>query len=59
MDRWTSEADQRYWVSNLNSYYRWKDLRDICTNEFTRKACQDNMDRIKAYYPQHKHAFED
>lgn len=59
MDKFISNFEQRRWVHDVNSYYRWKDLRDICTNEFTKKACQDHMDKIKALYPNHKRVFED
>lgn len=58
MDRWTSDYTQRKWERDINSYYRWKALRDVCTNEFTRKACQENMDRIKKDWPQHARLFE-
>lgn len=59
MDRWTSDYEAHRWKQDINSYYRWKALRDVCTNEFTRKACQDNMDRIRKEHQQFRQAFED
>jgi len=59
MDHWTADYTQRRWNSDINSYYRWKALRDACTTEFGKEHCQKNMDRIKKDYPNHRQVFED
>lgn len=59
MDNWRVEFDQRSWAHDIESYYRWKSLRNVCYSQNLKDKCQQHMDRIKAQYPQHKQAFEE
>lgn len=59
MRKFLGDFELVQWKRRLESYYRWRALRDNVTTEAARKRCQEHMDRIKAEYPQYKQAFED
>lgn len=53
-DRITADVENRHWIRDINSYYRWKVIHDKHGSEFAKEM----MEKINSRWPTHAKAFE-
>lgn len=52
------DFDIRKWRHDIDMYYKWKALHDKHGHELAKAFSLKQMERIKAYWPNHSKAFE-